>query len=163
MKNYLSYLRIVIAIFIIFAPVMVIKNHSLYLTLAITAAISDFLDGYIARKYEQITKFGSMLDIVADKFFFATVLVFLSYYHFVPVIFTLLVVTRDILIMIVRFMNKDPLPASAVKLGKLRTFILFVALICYPFSLQIMNNLLLTGILLGLLSLIVSLIDLLKK
>ncbi len=43
----------------------------------IIASITDFFDGYIARKYNQITAFGTFLDPISDKIFVATLLLLL--------------------------------------------------------------------------------------
>ncbi|MBU0799440.1 MAG: CDP-diacylglycerol--glycerol-3-phosphate 3-phosphatidyltransferase [Alphaproteobacteria bacterium] len=49
----------------------------LCLILYIVAAITDFLDGWVARKYNQITAFGRFLDPIADKIFVVTILLML--------------------------------------------------------------------------------------
>ena len=47
------------------------------LTLYVIGAITDWLDGYIARKYDQITEFGTFMDPISDKIFVATILLML--------------------------------------------------------------------------------------
>lgn len=47
--------------------------------LFVLAAITDWLDGYLARKYKQTTRFGAFLDPVADKLMVTVVLVLLVY------------------------------------------------------------------------------------
>eukprot|EP00879_Flechtneria_rotunda_P009992 GHRR01010448.1.p1 GENE.GHRR01010448.1~~GHRR01010448.1.p1 ORF type:complete len:267 (+),score=72.02 GHRR01010448.1:882-1682(+) len=77
--NLLTFLRLVIV------PVVMLlwyARHPLAplaaAVLFVTASITDWLDGYIARKFEIVTTFGAFLDPVADKIMVTTVLVLLS-------------------------------------------------------------------------------------
>ncbi len=67
----------------------------------LTAAVSDGLDGYIARRYNQRSKLGTILDPIADKGLLLAGLLTLTFsdwgYHF-PLWFPVLVVTRDVVI-----------------------------------------------------------------
>ena len=47
----------------------------LLLQLYVLAAVTDFLDGYIARKYNKVTPLGTFLDPISDKIFVATLLI----------------------------------------------------------------------------------------
>ena len=75
MANVLTIIRI-IGIFPLFISLMnngpTIYNFILFAFLGFT----DFLDGYIARKYNQVTSFGKIADGIADK------LLMLFYHHF---------------------------------------------------------------------------------
>ncbi|MDO4557214.1 MAG: CDP-alcohol phosphatidyltransferase family protein, partial [Lachnospiraceae bacterium] len=67
--NLLSVLRFVIAIVILAAHVRwKIELHSLeMILLLLVSAFTDFLDGWIARKYHMITEVGKIIDPIADK------------------------------------------------------------------------------------------------
>lgn len=69
----------------------------------ILASVSDGLDGYIARRYNQRTRLGSVLDPIADKGLLLTAIVALSFsnwhYEF-PLWFPILVISRDIVIVL---------------------------------------------------------------
>ena len=55
--------------------------------LFIAASLTDFLDGYIARKYNLITDFGKLMDAIADKILVNSVLIILSAQGFIhPII-----------------------------------------------------------------------------
>lgn len=63
------------------------------------ASISDFLDGYLARAFKVVSKFGAMLDPVADK-----ILIFVAYFSlclqkYIPTYLAATVILRDILIL----------------------------------------------------------------
>lgn len=67
----------------------------------LVAAVSDGLDGYIARKYNQRSKLGAILDPIADKGLLLAALLTLTFinwgYHF-PLWFPVLIITRDVVI-----------------------------------------------------------------
>ena len=69
----------------------------------IFAALSDAVDGYIARFYNQRSKFGAFMDPFADKTLLLTGIVFLTFVHWgegwhIPIWFTALMIARDIII-----------------------------------------------------------------
>lgn len=76
------------------------------LSLFVLAAVSDGLDGWIARRFNQRSKFGAFIDPLADKFLLITAIVFLSAFPWgahdwrIPPWFAWLVITRDTLIII---------------------------------------------------------------
>lgn len=47
------------------------------LTLYVLGAITDWLDGYLARKHDQVTEFGTFMDPISDKIFVATIMLML--------------------------------------------------------------------------------------
>ena len=63
---------------------------------------TDFLDGYVARKTEQITNFGKIIDPVADKICLVVVLTFLIFEYQLPfLIFFLFLSVRDVYLIII--------------------------------------------------------------
>lgn len=67
------------------------------MALCILAGITDLLDGYIARNFEnQKSRFGSFLDPAADKFLIATLFLTLTVRGLIPVPLTVLIISRDI-------------------------------------------------------------------
>lgn len=65
-------------------------------------AFTDFLDGYIARKYDQVTELGSILDPVADKFLLLSVLISLLTVNKIHYMWVLLLVGREFFVMALR-------------------------------------------------------------
>lgn len=62
------------------------------------AMITDFVDGHLARKNNQITNFGKLFDPLADKFMTTSAFVMLSLAGIVPFWLTLVFILRDILV-----------------------------------------------------------------
>lgn len=87
---------------------IVINNFHLSITwliagiLFMIAALSDFFDGYLARKFNKVTTFGKFFDAIADKFLTNAVLIIMSYKMIIPIWITLILVLRDFLIDAVR-------------------------------------------------------------
>ena len=65
MANIITIIWILCGIAILFCPVFSVAFYSLY----ITAGLSDMIDGWVARKTNTVSDFGSKLDIVADVIF----------------------------------------------------------------------------------------------
>ncbi|SFJ82544.1 CDP-diacylglycerol--glycerol-3-phosphate 3-phosphatidyltransferase [Celeribacter neptunius] len=68
----------------------------LALVLFITASLTDFIDGYLARKWDQMSKFGAMLDPIADKAMVVTAIAVLTMLHGVN---TLIVVPAALILL----------------------------------------------------------------
>jgi cardiolipin synthase len=61
------------------------------------AGISDWLDGWVARRFKQETKFGALLDPICDRLFVIPVLATLVFVHGVPLWQLAVLITRDVL------------------------------------------------------------------
>ena len=101
------------------------------------AGLTDFLDGYLARKLNQITKLGKMLDPVADRLYIFATLLALSVTGYVPWWLAALVILRDVLMLIslpvLASVGYKSLPVHY--LGKASTFALL-----YSFPLLLMGK-----------------------
>lgn len=86
------------------------------------ASITDYLDGYIARKYNLITGFGKIMDPIADKFLILTALYLFAGARLIPVWMFVVISIREISITVLRLFalkRKDVLAAE--NLGKIKT------------------------------------------
>lgn len=83
------------------APIFgILVYDQLWVLAAITlivAVITDVLDGYIARKRDEVTQIGVILDAAADKIFFAFA-IFAIYFAFDLPLYILFLLTRDVLV-----------------------------------------------------------------
>jgi CDP-diacylglycerol--glycerol-3-phosphate 3-phosphatidyltransferase len=87
------------------------------------ASITDYVDGWIARRRNLVTSFGKVADPIADKALIGTALVLLSGYGIVPWWVTTLILVREIGITAMRFLvlRHGVIPASPG--GKLKTML----------------------------------------
>ena len=85
------------------------------------AAATDFVDGYIARRYNLITNFGKIADPIADKALIGTGLILLSAQHVVPVWVTAVILCRELTVTLIRIrvLKFGVIPAS--RGGKVKT------------------------------------------
>lgn len=94
--NFLSMLRIVSI------PLLIIllsyDEHAGAFTVFICAALSDGLDGFIARRFKQKTKVGAYLDPIADKLLLNSSFIAFALMGLIPKWLTILVVSRDVII-----------------------------------------------------------------
>lgn len=72
-----------------------LHNDILALTIFLAAAFTDLLDGYLARKWQQITTVGTLLDPIADKLLISSALIALVQVHLVPAWMVILVIGRE--------------------------------------------------------------------
>lgn len=75
-----------------------ISQNSLWIATAIfiLAAVTDKLDGYVARKYNQVTRFGSLIDPLADKLMITAALIFLVQQNEIAGWVAVIIVCREI-------------------------------------------------------------------
>jgi len=97
--------------------------------LFIIASLTDFLDGYIARKYNLITDLGKMLDAIADKFLVNSILIILSSQGIIHPLIPVIIVTRDIIVDVIKMIVGNKRHAvAAIKSGKVKTAFLMVGI-----------------------------------
>lgn len=87
--------RIVVIPLFIF---IVSKNHFFGALIFSLAAITDFFDGYIARRSKQVTKFGILLDPIADKLLVISALIVLVDMELVPAWIAIVIIAREFLV-----------------------------------------------------------------
>lgn len=98
--------------------------------LFILASITDFLDGYIARKYNLITDFGKLVDAIADKILVNSTLIILSAQGFIHPIIPVVIIIRDSVVNSIKMLaaSKGKVVA-AIKSGKIKTACLMVGIV----------------------------------
>ena len=96
--NILTVLRIILApIFVVTAA---LQHWEAAFFLFCIAAFTDMVDGSIARIFNQKSELGSFLDPMADKLLMVSTFITLSFAHLIPVWLTLIVFSRDLMIVI---------------------------------------------------------------
>ncbi len=95
------------------------------------ASITDFLDGYLARRSGQITTFGIIMDPIADKFLVISALIVLVYLARLAVWIAIVLIVRDFLVTALRVValaRNIVIPAEMG--GKLKTTAQITAILC---------------------------------
>lgn len=77
---------------------LVTGRHALALILVAIAGISDFLDGFLAKRFEWRSRLGGLLDPLADKLLLVSTFLTLAYTSLVPVWLAAVVIIRDVVI-----------------------------------------------------------------
>ena len=123
--NILTFLRLLLVP--VFAYLLIRTPHTssaAYLASFVfaLAAATDFVDGFIARRYNLITNFGKIADPIADKALIGAGLVLLSAEGDVPVGVTALILARELAVTLIRLrvLHYGVIPAS--RGGKAKTF-----------------------------------------
>ena len=129
--NALTILRIIIIPIIILSFYFDdrIFAHRLSATLFVLASITDFFDGYIARKYNFHSNFGRMLDPIADKLLVGCILIMLVKLDKANEIPCLLILAREFLISGLReFLAELRVSVPVSRIAKFKTAIQMIAL-----------------------------------
>lgn len=107
--NILTLARIlIIPVFVLIYYLPVTWSHQICTALFVTAAVTDWLDGYLARRLQQTSAFGAFLDPVADKLIVAAALVIIvdrnptSYPGFLLAMAAVVIIGREITISALR-------------------------------------------------------------
>lgn len=121
--------------------------------LVLIAGISDWLDGGLARRNNQVSKLGTLLDPVVDKVFVLSVLSYFLHSHEIGLVPFLLLLVRELSVSFLRSLSVEKgytMPAS--HLGKAKAFFEFLTLIALCFGSGYAHLLLWVSLLLAYLS-----------
>jgi len=123
--------------------VLSVYNHPVIGALVFAvASITDFLDGYLARRSGQITKFGIIMDPLADKFLVISAFIVLVDMERLSAIVAIILIVREFLVTGLRVvaLSKDiVIPAEMG--GKLKTGAQITAILCLILMGSIFDNL----------------------
>jgi cardiolipin synthase len=123
--NVLSMLRLaLVPAFLVF---IVVGDYVSALVVLVIASLSDLLDGYLARRLNQVTRLGQLLDPAADRLYIFAALVGLAANTLVPWWIVVVIVARDVFLLVlgVVLANHGYGPLPVHQLGKVATFALF--------------------------------------
>lgn len=133
LPNKLTMIRIIlIPIFIIFLLLRKkIPGAEVFsLAVFILAAITDSLDGYIARKHKMVTKFGKIVDPLADKLLISAALITFVSLNEISIWAAILIIGREFAVTGLRIIAaKDGVIISASIWGKIKTTVQITAVI----------------------------------
>ncbi len=98
--------------------------------LFIIASLTDFVDGFIARKYNLVTDFGKMMDAIADKILVNAILIILCAQGFIHPIIPVVIILRDTFVDSIKMIagSKGKVVAAS-KLGKVKTASMMIGLV----------------------------------
>jgi CDP-diacylglycerol--glycerol-3-phosphate 3-phosphatidyltransferase len=97
-SNYLSLLRLLLAI-----PFWILLDNFdslryIIFSLAVFGALTDIFDGYFARRFNQVTEFGKIIDPLADKICIGAIITKLYLLNLIPAYYFYMIIGRDLLI-----------------------------------------------------------------
>lgn len=134
--NFLSAFRIAAAFAII--PTLMFQMYWTSFILFALAAVSDWLDGFLARKYDVCSKIGGVMDHIGDKLLVVNTLIMLTV--MMPVWFivipTIILIARELYISGLReFLGTQkiemPVPKARFSMGKIKTTLQMIAIVAF--------------------------------
>lgn len=125
--NILSFVRL--ALVPVFLVLIILGEDVLALVVLVVSSATDFLDGVLARRLDQVSRLGQLLDPAADRLFIFATIIGLAVRGIVPWWLVAVIVGRDVLLLVLGIVLANfgygPLPVH--HLGKIATFCLFYA------------------------------------
>lgn len=95
------------------------------------AAATDGVDGYVARKYNQVTDFGKFIDPLADKLLVATALICLVSMGRIAAYMAVIIIAREFIVTSLRIVAiSKGVVIAAEMTGKIKTVIQIIATVC---------------------------------
>lgn len=126
--NVLSTVRL--ALIPLFLWLLGSEEYGWALLVIVVSSLTDFVDGFVARRFNQVTRLGQLLDPAVDRLFIFSTLIGLAWQDFLPWWLVVLIVLRDVGLLVLGPVlashGYGPLPVH--HLGKVATFALLFAL-----------------------------------
>lgn len=143
----LTFLRLILAVLIIFIllfpfyrigfnfktfafqDVLIDVRYIFCGVIFVLASLTDYADGYLARKNNEVTDFGKFSDAIADKALVNSVLIIFASQGFIPAIIPVVIIVRDIIVDAIRMNVAGKGVVQAAKMsGKVKTACLMIGL-----------------------------------
>jgi cardiolipin synthase len=139
--NLLSLFRIILVPIFVITFFAVPENGILSASILMISGITDFLDGFIARKFHLITQLGKILDPLADKLTQLSVCVCLAIRHKEFIIILCLLIAKEIIMLIAGFvlLKKGHRLPSSRWFGKVSTVVFYLVMIYVVCNVAISN------------------------
>lgn len=136
LPNLLTVLRLILIPIFILIFFSNISNSLIYsITIFLLAGVTDFLDGYIARKHKLVTKIGIVLDPLADKLMLMTVLTCLVIKDYIPLWVLLIICAKEIfMIFCGLFLYKKGTLIPSNVFGKVTTILFYISIFILGFN-----------------------------
>lgn len=142
LANKLTLMRIILVpIFLVFITARSIPyGRSIATAIFIIAALTDKLDGYIARSRNQVTRFGKLMDPLADKLLVCAALVSLVEFHILPGWVAMIIIAREFAVTGLRTVAAaEGIVIAASKWGKAKTVVQIIAILMALINLNLRN------------------------
>ena len=141
--NKITAVRIVLApviLLLYFIPLWTKYNSPVFVytmaSLLLCAELTDFFDGFYARKYHQVSNFGKLFDPFADVILHLSLFVCLSFSSYMPIPFLILIIYREFSMSFLRLVIMEKgIAVAARKGGKAKT-VLYVISIAYSLVIE---------------------------
>jgi len=140
LPNIISFLRIILVAPIVWA---LLNNHyDLAVILFVIAGISDGVDGYLAKRFDWTSRFGGVLDAIADKLLLVSTFICLWLLAVFPLWLVALIIIRDVLIVgggVIYNLKVEKFIAEPSVMSKLNTLLQIVLATVGVLSLGLLN------------------------
>jgi cardiolipin synthase (CMP-forming) len=133
--NVLSFIRLLLVP--VFAVLIILEFDLAAVAVLMISGYTDYLDGWLARKWGQVTRIGQLLDPLADRLYILTTLLGLAYRDVVPWWLVILLIARDVALTfsLLALTAAERSPLEVNFLGKAAT-----ANLLYAFPLLLLGN-----------------------
>jgi CDP-diacylglycerol--glycerol-3-phosphate 3-phosphatidyltransferase len=137
LPNYLTLARIVLVpllVVILLTPFadqwFGISSYALAIAIFLAASVTDILDGHLARRRNQVSNFGKLLDPIADKLLVSAALIVLVEKHLAPAWAVVVILGREFIITGLRSVAaSEGIVIAAQKIGKIKMWAQCVAIV----------------------------------
>lgn len=114
----------------LFKNILIDLRYLISGVLFIIASITDYYDGKLARKNNEVTNFGKLVDAIADKVLVNSVLIIFACQDFISAVVPVVIIVRDIIVDAIRMICANNGKVQAAKLsGKIKTATLMIGII----------------------------------
>ncbi len=141
-NNKLTVANIITVSRLVMLPIIVYflvqDERTIAFIIMLISLLSDGIDGYVARKFNQETELGKMLDPLCDKICLAVILITLLLINSIPIWIVILILVRDVLIIVGSYvvLKQKSVVLTSNLFGKITGIIFGAIILAYTLNLR---------------------------